>query len=107
MVRTTELLELVGLLLRRTLVTNRDGDLVVDNNAVTGNFGNHTVGFSDQHFTRVHRGACFEASTNVRSFGNDQRNGLALHVGAHQCALRVVVLHEGNQRRRERDVLNR
>ena len=40
-------------------------------------------------------------------FGNDQRHTLALHVRTHQRAVRVIVLEERNQSRRDRDELLR
>ena len=106
LVGAAELLELVRLLLGRLFVADRDHLVVVDDDLVSGYFGDDTGGLGEQHFTRVDRGTCFETRTYVRSFGHDQRNGLALHVCTHQCTLRVVVLYEGNQRRRQRDVLN-
>ena len=50
---------------------------------------------------RLHAGA------HQRSLGLHQRYRLALHVGAHQSAVGVVVLQEGNQRRRDRHQLFR
>ena len=38
------------------------------------------------------------AGTDERCLGAQQRNCLALHVGAHQCAVCVVVLEERNHR---------
>ena len=40
-----------------------------------------------------------------RRFGDQQRHRLALHVGPHQRAVRVVVLQERNQARRHRHEL--
>ena len=36
-----------------------------------------------------------------RRVGAEKRDGLALHVGAHECAVRVVVLEERNERGRD------
>src|SRR5690606_23960103 len=47
---------------------------------------------------RVDRNRAFDTGTNQRFFGAQARYGLALHVGAHQCTVGVVVLQEGNQR---------
>ena len=41
--------------------------------------------------------AVFEAGGHERRFGHEQRHGLALHVRAHQRAVRVVVFQERNQ----------
>ena len=46
----------------------------------------------------VARGDAFHAGADERSFGNKQRNGLTLHVRAHQSAVRIVMLEERNQR---------
>ena len=37
-----------------------------------------------------------QASTHQRTLRLEQRNGLPLHVGAHEGAVGVVVLQEGN-----------
>ena len=55
----------------------------------------------------VARGDAFHAGADQRSLGNQQRHGLALHVGAHQRAVRVVVLEERHQRCGDRDELLR
>ena len=52
-------------------------------------------------------GAVLDAGADVRRLGADQRNGLALHVGAHERAVGVVVLEERDQRRGDRDDLLR
>ncbi len=40
-----------------------------------------------------------------RSFGTQERNGLALHVRAHQCTVGIVVLNKWNQCRSQRSNL--
>src|SRR5712691_279946 len=45
------------------------------------------------------------AGADERRFAAQQGHGLALHVGAHQRAVGVVVLEEGNERGRHRDEL--
>ena len=47
----------------------------------------------------------FNASSDQRRFCTQQWNGLTLHVGTHQCAVRVVVLKERDQRGGNRDQL--
>src|SRR5690606_19585082 len=56
---------------------------------------------------RVDRHSAFDAGAHHGLFRAQARHGLALHVGAHQRAVRVVVLEERNQRRRHRDDLRR
>src|SRR3546814_16281679 len=48
--------------------------------------------------TRVDRNGALDTGADQRLLGTQARYGLALHVGAHQCAVRVVVLKEWNQR---------
>src|SRR5581483_5950701 len=43
------------------------------------------------HCTRITRGNTFHAGAHDRGFGAEKRNGLPLHVCAHQRAVRVVV----------------
>ena len=52
----------------------------------------------EEHVARVARGPALDAGADVRRGGTQQRHGLALHVGAHQRAVRVVVLEERDQR---------
>ena len=50
---------------------------------------------------------CLEAGADERRLGAQQRHRLALHVGAHQRAVGVVVLEERDQRRGHRHQLLR
>ena len=43
------------------------------------------------------------AGADDRRLGAQERNGLALHVGAHQSPVRIVVFHKGDHRRGNRD----
>ena len=52
-------------------------------------------------------GHTFHTGSDQRSLGNQQRHRLALHVGAHECAVRVVVLKERHERSGDRDELLR
>ncbi len=52
-------------------------------------------------------GDALHTGTDERSLGDEQRHRLALHVGAHQRAVRVVVLEERNERCGDRDELLR
>ena len=51
------------------------------------------------HTPRVARELAFHAGAHVRRVRRDERNGLALHVRAHERAVRVVVLEERHERR--------
>ena len=53
----------------------------------------------------VARGDSFHAGADERRLGDQQRHRLALHVGAHQRAVGVVVLEERHQRSSDRDEL--
>ena len=55
-----------------------------------------TTGHGDG--TRIAGGNVFHAGAHVGRLRAEQRNGLALHVRAHQCAVRVVVLEERHER---------
>ena len=55
----------------------------------------------------VDGGAVLEAGADERRLRDHQRHCLPLHVRAHQRAVRVVVLEERDQRRRDRDDLGR
>ena len=59
------------------------------------------------HVTGVDRGAQLHAGADQRRLGAEQRHGLALHVRAHQRAVRVVVLEERDHRGRDRHHLPR
>ncbi len=60
------------------------------------------------HLAGIDRGLVFHAGADDGCIGAHQRHGLALHVGTHQRAIGVVVLQEGNQRRRDaHDLLGR
>ena len=52
----------------------------------------------DRHGARVPGHAVFETGGHERRLGHEQRHGLALHVGTHQRAVRVVVFQKRNQR---------
>ncbi len=56
---------------------------------------------------RVDRNGPLDAGPDQRLFSAQARHRLALHVRAHQCAVRIVVLQERNQRRGDRHDLRR
>ncbi len=61
----------------------------------------------DDHVAGVDRRAALHAGADERRLRLEQRHGLCLHVRAHQRAVGVVVLEEGDQRRRHRPDLGR
>ena len=71
--------------------------IVTDHNGVAVDFFHHAVGLGRFHNTGVHGGFVFHPGTDKGRFGNEERNGLTLHVGAHQGAVGVVVFKEGNK----------
>ena len=62
----------------------------------------HAADLGHHHVTGVDRGTVFHAGADQRRLGLDQRHGLALHVGAHQGPVGVVVLEERDHRGRHR-----
>ena len=67
----------------------------------------NAVAPSQNHRAGVARRDAFHSSANDRRLRAQQRHGLALHVRAHQRAVRVVVLEERNQRCGDGDQLLR
>ena len=60
-----------------------------------------------QHVAGVDRGAVLDAGADEGRVALDERHGLALHVGAHERTVGVVVLEERDQRGGDRDHLAR
>ena len=56
------------------------------------------VTLGQDHRARVARRYAFHARADQRRFGGQERHRLPLHVCAHQCAVRIVVLQERHQR---------
>ena len=65
------------------------------------------VAAGQHHGAGIARRHAFHAGSHQGSGGAQQRHRLALHVGAHQRAVGVVMLQEGHQRRGHRDELLR
>src|ERR1019366_1317122 len=107
LVRAAELVEVVLLLAERLAVTVGDVLVVLDDDAIPRDELHDAVAFGDQYVTGVERGARLHAGADERRLGHDERHGLLLHVGAHECALGVVVLDERDERGRDRDDLLR
>jgi len=84
----------VGDRLRDVVVRHRDGG--------AGHFGDHTLTLGDEQLARVVGGRAPPTPCRCRA-PRDAASArlLALHVGAHQRAVRVVVLEERDQRRRD------
>jgi len=61
--------------------------------------------FADDHVARSLGHEVFDARPDQGRFGPEERDGLALHVRAHQGPVGVIVLQEGNQRGRKGDKL--
>ena len=81
--------------------------LVLDGDGVAGHVDDLTVVGGEQHVARVAGGAALDTGADVRRGRAEERHGLALHVGAHERAVRVVVLEERDQRGRDRHELLR
>ena len=81
--------------------------LVLDNDGVGIHIGDSAVHPGDRHHAGVAGHLGFQAGTHQGTLGTQQRHSLTLHVGAHQCAVGVVVLQEGDQGRCHGDHLHR
>src|SRR4051794_14458720 len=82
-------------------VVVRDGDVV------GGDLLDRAGLLGDHHVAGVDRGAELHAGADKRCLALEQRDRLALHVGAHQRAVGVVVLEERDHRCRDRHHLAR
>ncbi len=98
LVRAVELAQVV--LLRPALVEH-------DHDAVRGDLGDDTGLLGGDHVTGVDGGVALHTGSDERRVAAQQRHGLTLHVGAHERALRVVVLEERHERGRDRHHLAR
>ena len=78
-----------------------------DDDALGVNLVDDTVAVADDHRAGVLGDDRFHAGADDGRLGTDQRHRLALHVGTHERAVGVIVLEEGNQRRRHRHHLAR
>ena len=85
------------------------GDLAVlgDDDLAAGDAGHLAGLLGHDDGSGILGDAALETRGHQRRLGHQQRNALALHVGAHQRAVRVVVLQEGDQARGHRDELLR
>ena len=67
-----------------------------DHDALRIDRGNDAGGFRHDDDLRVARDALLDAGAHEGGLRLQQRHALALHVGAHERAIRIVVLEEGN-----------
>src|SRR5699024_6430441 len=77
--------------------------VVADHHVVGIHALHHAVALRQDGDARVGGGLVFHAGGHQRLLGDHQRHGLALHVGAHQGAVAVVVLQEGDHGGGHRD----
>ena len=54
--------------------------------------GDHTGALGQDDLSAVAGDSLFHSGADQRRLGQEQRHGLSLHVGAHQCSVGVVVL---------------
>ena len=59
---------------------------------------NHTATTGNDCSCRVNGNRALDTGTNHRFFRAQTRYGLTLHVGTHQCTVRVIMFQEWNQR---------
>ena len=70
--------------------------VVHDNHFVAGNLFDNAVLLADHNRAAILCGFKLHARADNRRFGHQQRHSLPLHVGAHQCAVSIVVFQEGD-----------
>ena len=82
--------------------------LVVDDDGVAGDVDDGAVALGEDDLARVACRTTLDAGADERRGRPQERDGLALHVGAHERAVGVVVLEERDERGRHRhDLLRR
>ena len=69
------------------------------------NIVNNTATQCSDHGTGVNRSNALNTCSHKSFFWTQDRHSLALHIGAHQSAVGVIVLKEGHQRSGHRDDL--
>jgi hypothetical protein len=77
----------------------------LDPDPLGGDAGHDAGPAGDEDLARVTGGALLHAGADDRRLRLEERHGLALHVRAHEGPVRVVVLEERDERRRDRDDL--
>ena len=91
--------------LRQRVLVARPASL--DDDALGVDVDDGAVVAREDDVAGVDRGAELEPGADDRRLRDHQRHGLLLHVRAHERAVRVVVLEERDERRRDRDDLRR
>src|SRR3954447_18839130 len=81
--------------------------LALDDDAVGVDVDEGAGVFRDDAVAGVAGRAVLEAGADERGLPHEERNGLPLHVRAHERTVRVVVLEERDERSRDRDDLRR
>ena len=92
------LLQVVGVVVAVFIADHDGGGIHIGHRAVHG---------GDRHHARVAGHLGFQAGAHERTLRAQQRHSLTLHVRAHQGAVGVVVLEEGDQRGGHGDHLHR
>ena len=72
--------------------------VIADGDAVRAHAGDSAFALGKDNDTGVDRAAVLDAGGNDGLLGRHQRNGLTLHVRAHQSTVRVVVFEERDHR---------
>ena len=81
---------------------------VLDRHVLACDFCHGPVALGHDDLAGITRRACLNAGADVWRFGHEERDGLLLHVGAHERAVCVVVLDKGDEGGRDRqDLLRR
>ena len=70
-----------------------------DDDLITADGRDFAGFFRHQNGTGIAGDAFLHARRDERRLGHEERHGLALHVGTHQGAVRVIVFKERNERR--------
>src|SRR4249919_759211 len=83
------------------------GFVDLDHDAAGVDLLDHATAARVHRHARVARHGALDAGAHQRLLRLQRRHGLALHVRAHQRAVRVVVLEEGHERGRDRHGLHR
>ncbi len=79
--------------------------LVLDDYVVAGDLGHLARALCEHDLPGVASRAGLDTGADVGRLGDEQRDGLLLHVGAHERPVGVVVLDEGDESRGDREDL--
>ena len=84
------------------VILHRAG-IVADGDGGRVHAGDDAVALGEDADAGVHGALVLDTGGDDRRLGGEQRNGLTLHVRAHQSTVRVVVFKEGDHRGRDGD----